>query len=149
MWLLSFIPENLLLFFIHGITAFGIILYLLSRFSNKIPFISKYSIPMGFFGFILFFTGVFFEGAYQEQQTWQKKVQELQNELKIAQQVSAQDNTKIQTQVVTQIQTVHDVKTVIQTQIKEIAPKIDLACKVDPSTIDILNKSASNKVPLK
>ena len=148
MWLLSFIPDHLLIFFIHGSTALGIIFYFLSHLSSKLPIVSKYAIPIRLVGFLLFSAGIFFEGAYQEQQTWQKKVQALQDELKIAEQASIKDNTQIQTQVVTQIQTVHDIKTVIQTQIKEVATQIDADCHIDPNTIEILNDAASNKAPL-
>ena len=47
MWFLSFIPDSVLQWFVHGVVALGLILTLGSAILNKIPVIKDYSKILG------------------------------------------------------------------------------------------------------
>ena len=143
MWMLAFIPDDLLYLAVIGIMFTGITLYALSFITRVLPPLIPYSGMIRILGSILTVVGIYFFGSYSTEMEWRAKVTELESKVAVAEQQSAEANTKIQTVVKEKIKYVKETRVVIQEHIKTVEAKIDSMCKVAPEAIDILNEAAA------
>ena len=141
--MLSFIPDDLLYLAVIGIMFTGITLYALSFITRVLPPLIPYSGMIRILGSILTVVGIYFFGSYSTEMEWRAKVTELESKVAVAEQQSAEANTKIQTVVKEKIKYVKETRVVIQEHIKTVEAKIDSMCKVAPEAIDILNEAAA------
>ena len=144
-WMLSLIPNAVLVFLVHLCLVAGIILSVLGTFSSKFPFVGEYGRLAKLIGIPLFLLGVFFEGGLVTEMRWRAQVEELQAKVKVAEEQSKETNTVIQTQYRDKIKTVKEVQVVVQERIIKEAVKMDAECKIEPEVIDILNQAAGGK----
>jgi hypothetical protein len=143
MWMLSFVPDEILYLVVIGIMFTGIALYALSFFTRFIPPLIPYSGIARILGTVLLVGGIYFYGSYSTEMEWRSKVAELEAKVALAEQKSTEANTKIQTVVKEKIKYVKETRVVIQEHIKTVEAKIDSMCKVAPEAIDILNEAAA------
>jgi hypothetical protein len=143
MWMLSFVPDEILYLVVIGIMFTGIALYALSFFTRFIPPLIPYSGITRILGTIILVGGIYFYGSYSTEMEWRAKVSELEAKVAIAEQKSTEANVKIQTVVKEKIKYVKETRVVIQEHIKTVEAKIDSICKVAPEAIDILNEAAA------
>jgi hypothetical protein len=143
MWMLSFVPDEILYLVVIGIMFTGIALYALSFFTRFIPPLIPYSGIARILGTIILVGGIYFYGSYSTEMEWRAKVAELEAKVAIAEQKSTEANTKIQTVVKEKIKYVKETRVVIQEHIKTVEAKIDSMCKVAPEAVDILNEAAA------
>ena len=147
MWMLHFIPDNILHAFVNIIFYAGIVCTLLGFIFN-FPTLRPYRLIVQVVGILLLVSGVYFKGGYEAEQQWRDRVAAMQAKVDAAEAASVAANTQIKTKIVTKIKTIHDTKIVIKEAIKEAAGKIDAECKVAPEAVIILNAAAQNKVPV-
>ena len=102
MWFLSFIPDSVLQWFVHGVVAIGLVLTLGGSILSKIPVIKNYSGFFKLFGLPLLVAGVFFEGGYGTEMMWRKKVHEMEEKVKIAEQQSVAANKNLSQALINQ-----------------------------------------------
>jgi hypothetical protein len=69
-------------------------------FAHQIPLVSQYQLPFKVLGIALLVLGVYFRGGYGVEMAWRERVAEVEAKLKIAQEQSAKENTRIETRVV-------------------------------------------------
>lgn len=144
MWMLSFVPDELLYFIITCIMFAGIGFYAISFFTRFIPPLIPYSGVVRIIGTIFLIGGVYFFGSYSTEMDWRTKVAELESKVAVAEQKSKETNIKIQTVYKDKIKIVKETQVLIKEHIKTVESKIDSMCKVTPETIDILNDAAIN-----
>ena len=142
MWWLSFIPDELLQWFIHGVLLAGLVLSVAGAVGKNIPFIGQYGLLVKGLGGLLFIAGVFFEGGYGVEMSYRIKIAEMQEQINKAVQESNDANDKLAGQVKNDVKVVHDTQIVVQERILEVEKKIDAECKIEPDVIDILNQAA-------
>ena len=94
--LISMIPGGL----IHTLFVLAILLVVASAFLKKIPFVSKYWIPIRVCGMVLLLFMSYVEGAYHINQKWIEKGKEMQEKVAQAEAKAAEENVKIETQIV-------------------------------------------------
>jgi len=80
-WMLSLIPDSVLMLFCAGITGLGIALYFSGWFMKWIPGISGYRLPLRILGILLTLSGIFFLGGYGVELSWRAKVEEMQKKV--------------------------------------------------------------------
>lgn len=144
MWFLSFIPDELLRWAVHGVLLTGIILTFGGAIIKKIPIIDAYGSIAKVFGGILLIVGVFFEGSYATEMMWRKQVKELQEKVSKSEQQSKQANDNLVLVLKNKNDTIKEVQAAIKGKLGEIANKIDSECKITPETIQLLNDAARN-----
>jgi uncharacterized membrane protein len=145
MWfLLHLIPDGFLHFIVHGITALGLIGFLISIFAKKIPLVSNYGVTLGLVSILVLVLGVYLEGGYSVEMMWRDRAADLEKQIALADEKSKTINAVIETQIVKEVQTVHDIKIKLQDRLITIKEKIDSECIVDSDAIDLLNKAAMN-----
>ena len=147
MWMLTFIPDSILLYFVNIILWSGIIASIVG-FVFKFAPLMPYRLMIQIVGVLLLAAGLYFKGGFEVETQWRERVAEMQAKVDAAEEKSKVVNTVVKTKVVTKFKTIHDTKIITQEVIKEVAAKIDTECKVAPEALIILNSAAHNKVPL-
>jgi hypothetical protein len=99
MWFLSFIPDWILQWAIHGVVILGLVLTFIGSLVKFIPVIQPYAMVGRQLGIVLLVVGVFFEGGYATELSWRARVNELQVKLKEAEVKSAQANEKLTNEI--------------------------------------------------
>jgi hypothetical protein len=142
MWWLSFIPDDFLQWFIHGVVVLGLALSVIGAIGKNIPFIGQYGLIVKGLGGLLLIAGIFFEGGYGVEMSYRARIAEMQEKINQAVRESNEANDKLAGQVKDDVKVVHDTQVIVQERIVEIEKKIDAECKIEPDVIDILNQAA-------
>lgn len=138
MWILNFLPD----WIFHLIVIIGILGLLASFFFGFIPFVSKYLLPVKIVSILLLVTGVWFEGAISDNNSWLEKVHALEKKVAEAEAKSAQANTTLVTQIAEKNKQIAAIQVSVKNRIKELAASMDSECKIPDSAINILNDAA-------
>lgn len=149
MWLLSFLPDSLLMYIVNGMLVAGTVSFFLSffvlhRILNKFPALAPYHLIIQIVSIVLLVSGIYFKGGYSTEIMWRERVKEAEDKVRIAEAKSQQTNEIIKVVIQEKIKVVKDVQIVIQDRIVEKEKIIDAECKIAPEAIDILNDAAKN-----
>ena len=146
-WMISLIPDGIIVWVINTVLLTGLIATLVSFFIKFIPFVNSYKLPIQILGIILLAIGLFFKGGYATEMMWRERVAAMEEKIAEAEVKSAKTNTVIQKVYVDKVKVVRDTQYVIQERIKEVEKLIDKECKVAPEAVDIHNDAAKNRRP--
>jgi hypothetical protein len=146
MWMLSFIPDALLVWAINAVLLIGIagtaVSILFKLAIRYFPWIIPYRLLLQVVSVILLVLGVYLKGGYAVEAEWRARVAELEAKVAVSEQQSKEANTKIQTVYVDRVKVVKEQQIIIQEKLKTVEIKIDANCKVVPDAISILNEAA-------
>ena len=146
MWMLSFIPDALLIWVVNTVLIAGIagtVVSVLFKLAIRyIPWIIPYRLLLQLVSVILLVLGVYLKGGYAVEAEWRARVAELEAKVAVAEQKSKEANTQIQTVYVDRVKVVKENQIIIQEKLKTVEVKIDANCKVVPEAISILNEAA-------
>jgi hypothetical protein len=143
-WIISLIPDSLIIWVIDGMLLTGLIATVVGFFIKFIPFVNSYRLPIQLLGIVLLSAGLFFKGGYSTEMIWRERVAEAEKKIAEAEAKSAKTNTVIQKVYVDKVKIVKDTQYVIQERLKEVEKIIDKECRVAPEAIDIHNAAAKN-----
>jgi hypothetical protein len=147
MWLLSFIPEELVMWVVNTLIIIGVAGFGITSFfgfvTSWFPAIAPYRSLIQIISVILLIAGVYFKGAYSVEIDWRAKVAKLEAKVKLAEEKTKTANVEIRTVYVDKVRVVKETQVVIKEKIKKDAAKIDSQCKVAPEVISILNDAAT------
>ena len=144
MWILSLIPDSVLLWFINTILIVGLLGTLSSYFIRFIPPLIPYAGIVKAVGIALLVAGVWFRGGYDVEASWREKLRVAEEKARAAEQQAVEANTRINTKIVEKIKVVKENTVEYRDRIKEVEKIIDKECKVVPEAIDIHNAAAKN-----
>lgn len=146
MWILSFIPDVLIIWIVNTILIVGIIGTLVSWFfdffAKFIPQLYSVKLPLQIISLILLATGVYFKGGAVVELKWRDRVAELEAKIVVAEAQSKVVNENIKTVYVDKVRVIKEQQIVVQEKIKNVEVKIDSQCKITAETVDILNDAA-------
>ena len=146
MWFLSFIPDWILQWAIHGVVILGLVLTFIGSLVKFIPVIQPYALVGRQLGIILLVIGVFFEGGYATEMSWRARVNELQVKLKEAEVKSAQANEKLANEISKNEKLI---KEKVNRNAKEIEAKrdaINAECKLSDDAWVLYNRAVEPKI---
>lgn len=154
MWMLSFVPDSLLLWVVNIVLLAGIIgcvlsFFLLHRIVRWFPGLAPYHILIQVVSIVLLIAGVYFRGSYDTEASWREKVRVAEERARLAEEQAKQVNEKIVIEYRDRIKTVKEQVVVYQDRIKEVEKVINKDCKVAPEVIEIHNNAAKNKLESK
>lgn len=144
-WMFSIIPDAILNWVYWAIIAIGLSGIFAGWFGKFIPFYGKYVGILKPIGIVVLVLGVWLRGGYDTEMAWRDKVKEAEEKVKIAEQKSADANSKIQTKIVERVKVIHDKQVVVQQKIVKDAAQIDATCALDPVVVEDLNQAAGGK----
>lgn len=145
MWfLLSFVPDWFINYFVHIIFGAGVIGIIVGAFLSKVPFVSQYGFLIKIVSNILFVVGLFLEGGLQTELAWREKVADLQKKIEIAQQQSKETNAKIEQKVTEKAKTIKDNVNANRQIIEENRVVINAECKLSDTAWLLYNSASQN-----
>ena len=149
MWLLHFLPDSFIQFIVHTILLVGVVgcflsFYVVNRVLRAFPFLSHYVTMAQVVSAAFLVAGVYFEGGYSAEMQWRARVEEAQAKVAIVEEQSKEINQALEVEREKKQKVKVEYYTVVKTQIKEVATKIDAECKIDPTVNQLINKAATN-----
>lgn len=146
MWFLSFIPDWLLTWIIHGAVIVGLFLTFGGSLLKNLPIIGPYASMSNQIGSIILLIGVFFEGGLGVEMMNRHKIAELQEKIKVAEAQSVEANQKL-TDELSKKQ--NDIKDKVKQNGKDIQAQrqnIDAECRLSNTAWMLYNRSVDAKV---
>jgi uncharacterized membrane protein YeaQ/YmgE (transglycosylase-associated protein family) len=150
MWMLSFVPDSLLIWIVNTILIIGAIgsflsFFVLHKILNKIPALAPYYLLIQVVSAVLLVAGIYFKGGYDVEASWRDKIRAAQEKAAIAEQQAKEANVKLDAEVKKKQKIVKENTIVYRDRIREVEKIIDKECKVASEAIDIHNAAAKNK----
>ena len=142
MWLLTFVPDVLLIWIINTILLAGIAATIAGFFIKIIPFVDQYRLPVQIVGVLLLVIGVYLKGGYGVEMEWRGRVADAEAKVAKAEAQAKEANKKLEESLAQKSKDVKDAKVVIEQKIKVVEKKMDENCKIIPEVVDILNQAA-------
>lgn len=146
MWFLSFIPDWILQWAIHGLVIFGLVLTFIGSLVRFIPVIQPYALVGRQLGIVLLVIGVFFEGGYATEMSYRARIAEMQAKIKEAEVKSAKANEKLAAEVSKNKELI---KEKVNRNAKDIEAKreaINAECKLSDDAWVLYNRAVEPKV---
>ena len=146
MWFLSFIPDWILQWAIHGLVILGLVLTFIGSLVRFIPVIQPYALVGRQLGIVLLVIGVFFEGGYATEMSYRARIAEMQSKIKEAEVKSAKANEKLAAEVSKNKELI---KEKVNRNAKDIEAKreaINAECKLSDDAWVLYNRAVEPKV---
>jgi hypothetical protein len=146
MWFLSFIPDWILQWAIHGLVILGLLLTFVGSLVRFIPIIQPYALVGRQLGIVLLVIGVFFEGGYATEMSYRARIAEMQAKIKEAEIKSAKVNEKLANEVSKNKELI---KEKVNRNAKDIEAKreaINAECKLSDDAWVLYNRAVEPKV---
>ena len=146
MWFLSFIPDWILQWAIHGLVILGLILTFIGSLVRFIPVIQPYAMVGRQLGIVLLVIGVFFEGGYATEMSYRVRIAEMQAKIKEAEIQSAKVNEKLVAEVSKNKELI---KEKVNRNAKDIESKreaINAECKLSDDAWVLYNRAVEPKI---
>ena len=150
MWMLSFVPDSLLIWIVNTILIIGAVgsflsFFVLHKILNKIPALAPYYLLIQVVSAVLLVAGIYFKGGYDVEASWRDKIRIAQEKAAFAEQQAKEANVKLDAEIKKKQRVVKENTIVYRDRIREVEKIIDKECKVAPEAIDIHNAAAKNK----
>jgi uncharacterized membrane protein YeaQ/YmgE (transglycosylase-associated protein family) len=150
MWMLSFVPDSLLIWIVNTILVIGAVgsflsFFVLHKLLNKIPALAPYYLLIQVVSAVLLVAGIYFKGGYDVEASWRDKIRIDQEKAALAEAQAKEANVKLDAEIKKKQQVVKENTIVYRDRIREVEKIIDKECKVAPEAIDIHNAAAKNK----
>ena len=145
-WILSLIPEWILVTLIHGTVVVGLVLTFCGGLLKFIPVINPYAAIAKQIGIVLLVIGVFFEGGLAVEQSYRARIAEMQAKIKEAEIKSAKVNEKLANEVSKNKELI---KEKVNRNAKDIEAKreaINAECKLSDDAWVLYNRAVEPKV---
>ena len=97
MWILHFLPDELILWVTNVLLGLGILAVLASLFVHRIPFLWQYQLPVKVAAILLLVTGVYLRGGYGVEMAWRERVHEMELQVKQYEEMTDDLNKKLAT----------------------------------------------------
>ena len=146
MWFLSFIPDWILQWAIHGLVILGLVLTFIGSIVRFIPVIQPYALVGRQLGIVLLVIGVFFEGGYATEMSYRARIAEMQAKNKEAEVKSAKANEKLAAEVNKNKELI---KEKVNRNAKDIEAKreaINAECKLSDDAWVLYNRAIEPKI---
>ena len=149
MWLLSFLPDTLLMYIVNivlvvGVVSFFLAFFVLHKILNKIPMLSKYALMFQIVSAILLAAGIYFKGGYTTEMMWRERVKEVEAKVSEVEQISQELNVKLEEERKKKQKVKVEYYNTVKTEIREVEKVINGKCEIDPKVNELVNKAATN-----
>ena len=137
---MSLIPTETLLWAIHGIVLFGIVVFISSYFAGP------YKIFVSPFALVIILFGIFYEGNYYGTKDYRARIAEMETKVDEVKVESKKVNTVIQTKYVDRVKIVKEKAEENVKIIEKIVTQYDNKCELSNAAIVLHNSASQNTV---
>lgn len=146
MWLLTWLPDALLIWIVNLILIVGIIgtaiTYFSELFLKYMPWLTPHKMIVQIISLVLLVAGVYFKGGVAVEMEWRAKVKEAELKVAQAEAKANESNLKLEEERKKKNEVITQTKVVIQERIVEREAQLNENCVVPPEAISILNDAA-------
>jgi hypothetical protein len=142
MWILHFLPDTAILWFCNMLLLTGIVLTVAGFFIKSIPLLNQYRVPAQILGIVLLVLGVYFRGGLAVEAEWRERVAEVEAKLRVVEQQSVKENTRIETRVVKKTEYIKTRGQDIVQYVDREVTKYDNSCIIPKPFIEAHNRAA-------
>ena len=147
MWfILSFLPDWFVTYFVHIIFGAGLSGLLVGTFLSKIPFVDAYGTLIKTVSAVLFVVGLYMEGGLQTELSYRERIAEMQKKIDIAQQQSKETNARIEQKVAEKLKNIKDNVNANHQKIEASRNAINAECKLSDTAWLLYNGATQNAV---
>jgi len=146
MWFLSFIPDWILQWAIHGLVILGLVLTFIGSIVRFVPIIQPYALVGRQLGIVLLVIGVFFEGGYATEMSYRARISEMQAKIKEAEVKSAQANEKLANEVSKNKELIKEKVNKNDKDIEAKRQAINAECKLSDDAWVLYNRAVEPKI---
>lgn len=146
MFLLHFLPDGFLFWFINLILVLGLAGTLSSYFIRFIPPIMPYAGIVKTIGIVLLVIGVWFRGGYDVEMSWRDKASELQAKIDAAAVKSKEANKELDTKVTSNRNVIKDRVNENNKAIEANRNSINAECRVNDTAWLLYNRAVESKL---
>ena len=147
MWILHFLPDSLIIWFIHIVMIVGAASAIAGYFFVGIPYIGSRRTLFQILGVALLIAGVYLKGGYSAEMQWRDRFSEVGAKVKVAEEKAKKANTQVQTKIVTKIVKIQEKATVAKETIRRNKEVINRECKLSDEAISAYNFSITKTKP--
>lgn len=148
MWLMSWLPDALLIWAINLILLVGLlgtgVSIMFKSVIRFLPQVIPYRTALQVASVLVLILGVYLKGGYAVESNWRERVKELEAKVAEAEAKSKETNVEVKEKIVERVRVVKETQVVIQEKLRDVQVTIDSQCKVHPKVIEILNEAALN-----
>jgi len=149
MWMMSFVPDSVLLYVINTVLLVGAIgsfltFFALNRVLRWFPAISPYYLILQIISAILLVGGIYLKGGYGVEMSWREKVKEAEAKVAAVEEQSKEINKQLEAERKKKQQVKVEYYNTVKTEIKEVEKLIDGKCELEPKVNELHNKAATN-----
>jgi hypothetical protein len=150
MWLLHFFSDGLIQFIVHTVLALGIVgtfltFVVLNRVLLLMPFLAPYYQATRAISIVFLVGGIYLEGGLAAEQQWRERVREMQARVELAEQQSAEANTKLASKGKEKIKIIREKGVIIKQYVTREVAKYDSTCVIPKEVVRAHNAAAENK----
>ena len=147
MWLIGFLPDSVF----YALLILGLLGIIASIVLRNLPIISKYHNPLFLLGLLMTVVGVWFAGGISKDREYREAISEMQVKVAESEKRASEASAQVEYVYRDQIKVVEKIKYEVISNIRKYEGELDANCKISPTAVEILNKSASavNKTPEK
>ena len=150
MWMLSFVPDAILVHVVNGILILGAVLTFLSYFVvNRVlrwfPPMAPYLTFIQILSAVILLSGVYFKGGYQTEADWRAKVAEVEARVEKAEAASKEANTQLAKKSASKVKVIKERGTIVRQFIDREVVKYDDSCKIPDVVVKAHNAAAKNE----
>ena len=120
----------------------GVALTVAGFFAHRISLVSQYQLPFKVLGIALLVLGVYFRGGLAVEAEWRERVAEVEAKLRVAEQQSAKENTRIETRVVKKTEYIKTRGQDIVQYVDREVTKYDATCAIPQPFVEAHNRAA-------
>lgn len=147
MFLLHFLPTELLTLVINGVLVVGIIGYILSVCSFFLTFLIPYKPTIKLLSAILLIVGAYFKGGYGVEMEWRIRIDEMQKKIEAAEEKAREATAKIEYVVVEKVKVVKEKVYENKKAIEKHKDDIDAECRVPDIARVLYNRAITHDIP--
>ena len=145
MWILTFLPDSLILFVCNSLLLLGLALTIAGFFAHRIPLVWQYQLPFKVLGTALLVLGVYFRGGYAVESQWRERVAEVEKKLAAAEEESRFLNNKLESKGQEKIRIIKEKGLVVKQYIDREVTKYDATCAIPQEVVRAHNAAARNE----
>ena len=149
MWMMSFVPDSVLLYVINTVLLVGAVgsfltFFALNRILRWFPAIAPYYLILQIVSAVLLVGGIYLKGGYGVEMSWRERVKEAEAKVAAVEEQSKEINKQLEAERKKKQQVKVEYYNTVKTEIKEVEKLIDGKCELDPKVNELHNKAATN-----
>lgn len=146
MWMLHWLPDSFLKYFILGMVFVGAGLFVLGLITKWIPLMGRHALVSRAVGLVLLLPGLYFWGGYGVEMEYRAAAEEWKKKLAIAEEKAEKANKEIETKIKVETQVIRQDTEETIYLIEQLKSQINKqGCELSPEAIEIYNEGMTGR----